>query len=102
MSSLGVRSFLATLILAGLLVLSTAVPAFAYSRSGSVSCGGTRDAIIQSQASVTISHNWKDGHVEYFYNPYRLLKTSYTTYQSTWWVVDYDFEITSAGASCVQ
>lgn len=67
-----------------------------------MTCGGTRDAIIQSRASVWVSHSWKNGGYEGFYNPHRTLKTSYTSYQSTWWAVEYDFEITSAGGACVQ
>jgi len=90
------------LVMASSLVLALALPALAGTRMGSVTCGGTRTAIIQSQASVNVYHNWKNGNWEYFYNPYRLLKTSFTSYQSTWWVVDYDFEVTSAGASCTQ
>ncbi len=100
----GLRSTAAILIASAMLALVAASPVAASggSKSGSTTCGGTREVIVQSQASVYISHNWQDGHVQYFYNPYRTLKTSYTGYQSTWWVVAYDFEITSWGGSCVQ
>ena len=94
--------FASTLVLVAMMSAVVAGPALAGSRNGSVSCGGTRTVIIQSRASVNISHSWKSGGYQPFYNPYRTLKTSYTPYQSTWWVVDYDFEITSAGGSCTQ
>lgn len=96
------RRWISATAVGTLLVAVGVSPALASYRTGSVTCGGAREAIVQSQASVWISHSWSNGGYQSFYNPYRTLRTSFTGMQATWWVVEYDFEITPAGGSCTQ
>lgn len=94
--------FAVALVLGALMALQAVSPALAFSKSGSQTCTGGKTVNISSRASVSISHSWAGGGYQSFYNPYRDLKVSWTNYASTWYVVDYDFEITSWAGYCVQ
>lgn len=94
--------FAVALGFAVLLALQAVSPALAYSVYGTKSCTGGQTVNISSRASVYMSHSWDGGNYEAWYNPYRDLRVSWTNYSSTWYVVSYDFEITSWAGYCVQ
>jgi hypothetical protein len=85
-----------------LAVTLVAQPALAaYSKYGTSTCSATNRVWIYSKASVEVSHSWKNGgYKQWPPNPYRQYRENNTGYSSTWWVVDYDFEIDYWGAYC--
>lgn len=97
-----VGRLLTPVALVALLLTSTASPAFAASVNGNVTCSGGKTVNISSRASVNVTHYWTGPNSQYWYNPYRELRVAWTTYGSTWYVVEYDFEIQSYSGYCVQ
>jgi hypothetical protein len=94
------RTVVAVAIAATTLVASTSIAMANGYHTGSLTCSPSyRFVAIWSRSSVNVWHNWKNGHTKY-YAPYRELKTSYTSYNSTWWAVEYDFETDGGGAYC--
>jgi hypothetical protein len=85
-----------------LLMVATVTPAAAASKSGTVSCSGGKTVNISSRASVWVTHYWSGPHSDTWYNPYRTLHVSWTNYSSTWYTIEYDFEIQSWSGYCVQ
>ena len=88
--------------LVAILLAATAGGAFASSVSGNVSCSGGKTVNISSRASVWVTHYWSGPNSQTWYNPYRELKVSWTNYASTWYIVEYDFELESYSGYCVQ
>lgn len=92
----------ALLGLAALLMVATVSPALSFSQSGTVSCSGGKTVNISSRASVWVTHYWSGPHSNTWYNPYRVLHVSWTNYTSTWYTIEYDFELESRSGYCVQ
>lgn len=88
------------LALAFLALTIVVQPALGATKNGSLACSSTKRVWIYSYASVEISHSWTGGGYIYWTNPYRSYKENNTYVSSTWYVVEYDFEIGAWGAYC--
>lgn len=89
------------LVVALLTLALAAQPALAATKSGSLTCSAAKRVWIYSYASVYVSHSWTGGGYHAFdANPYRNYQENNTYTSSTWYVIEYDFEISGWGAYC--
>lgn len=72
------------------------------SDAGTQSCASTRTVYIYSQSSVIINVYWTASHHVQYTTAYQQYRATSTTYHSTWWAVDYDYQRISNGAACEQ
>jgi hypothetical protein len=70
--------------------------------NGTQNCSASRTVYVYSQSSVWVDHYWMAGHHTQYYTPYQQYRASSTTYSSTWWTVEYDYQRISNGAACEQ
>ncbi len=90
------RAVVAAVVI-GLVSSSTAL---GYWKQGSTTCSAVKRVYVYSRASVYIAHSWGGGGYHPYYNPYREYREDATGLSSTWWTVDYDFEISLWGGYC--
>lgn len=76
---------------------STALGAW---KQGSTTCSAAKLVYVYSKASVWVSHSWGGGGYHLYYNPYRQYREDNTRLSSTWWTVEYDFEVEAWGGYC--
>ena len=69
---------------------------------GSQTCTLTRTVYIYTQSSVVIDVYWYGGHHVQYSTPYQTYHATSTSYTSTWWTVEYDYQRISNGAACEQ
>ncbi len=96
-----VTSALLSLVLATMLVLSSSVQmVFAGSASGNTTCPQYKYVVIYSRAGSELWHLWTS-HAQYWWNPNKFLRESYTSYNSTWWTVSWSVGSNGQGTYCV-
>jgi hypothetical protein len=95
-----VTSTVLPLILAVMLVLGSSVQvALAGSASGNLTCSPERYVRIWSRAGSELWHLWTL-HGQYWWNPNKFLRESFTGYNSTWWTVSWSVSSDGQGATC--
>lgn len=82
------------------MALVGAPTALAAWKQGSTTCSAVKRVYVYSRASVYIAHSWGGGGYHAYYNPYREYREDRTALSSTWWTVEYDFEISAWGGYC--
>jgi len=70
------------------------------SASGNADCPSLKFVVIWSRAGSELWHLWTS-HGQYWWNPNKFLRESYTSYNATWWTVSWSVGSNGQGAYCV-